>query len=193
MPPKAKFTKEQVVTAALSVVERDGASALTARTLGAELGSSARPIFTVFDGMDDVLAAVKAAAHGVYAGYVEKGLSESIAFKGVGTAYIRFAAERTQLFKLLFMSGNGEAHDTGRVLDEIDGCADKIRTSIVDGYGASRELADKLYMHLWIYTHGIATLIATGVCKFTEREISEMMTDVFKGVYKELAAKGANA
>ncbi len=47
MPPKAKFTKEQVISAALDVVESEGADALTARKLGEKLGSSARPVFRV--------------------------------------------------------------------------------------------------------------------------------------------------
>lgn len=188
MPPKAKFTREQIVSAALRIVERDGVASLTARTLGSELGSSARPVFTVFESMDEVQAAVRRAAHDEYAMYVENGLRESIAFRGVGRAYIKFAAEHTELFKLLFMSERCEAPNIQSVIDVIDGCADKIRKSIVDGYGVCVELAERLYIHLWIYTHGIATLIATGVCKFTEREISDMMTDVFKGVFRQLTA-----
>ncbi len=189
MPPKAKFTREQIVETALRLVERDGATALTARTLGAGLGSSARPVFTVFASMDEVQAAVAQAARSVYAEYVENGLRERPAFKGVGTAYIKFAVERTELFKLLFMSGRSVAPDIDSVLNVIDGCADKIRRSITDGYGVSRDIADKLYVHLWIYTHGIATLIATGVCRFTDREISDMITEVFKGMYEKLTAK----
>lgn len=46
MPPKQKFTKEEVVNAALEITRRDGINALTARRLGAELDSSSRPIFT---------------------------------------------------------------------------------------------------------------------------------------------------
>ena len=43
MPPKAKFTKNEIINAGLEIVRRDGFEALTARALGAELGSSARP------------------------------------------------------------------------------------------------------------------------------------------------------
>ena len=73
MPPKAKFTKEQVISAALDVVESEGADALTARKLGEKLGSSARPVFTVFNGMDEVQAGVIAEANAVYGGFVERG------------------------------------------------------------------------------------------------------------------------
>ena len=47
MPPKPKFTKEEIVAAALELVSANGIEALTARELSAYLGSSARPIFTV--------------------------------------------------------------------------------------------------------------------------------------------------
>lgn len=48
MPPKAKFAKEEIVNAALDIVRTEGFESLTARALGSKLGSSARPIFTVF-------------------------------------------------------------------------------------------------------------------------------------------------
>lgn len=54
VPPKAKFTKDEIVSAGLEIVRRDGLEALTARELGNALGSSARPIFTVFNNMDEV-------------------------------------------------------------------------------------------------------------------------------------------
>ena len=182
MPPKAKFTREQIVKAALDIVERDGADALTARALGQALKSSARPIFTVFDSMDDVRAAAVDAAKSVYAEYVARGLAESPAFKGVGTEYIRFAAEKPKLFRLLFMSERDGATDVNTVLGAIDDSAPAILQSIIDGYSLDRAAAERLYLHLWLYTHGIAALIATGVCEFTAGDISDMLTRVFVGM-----------
>lgn len=179
MPPKAKFTREQIVKAALDIVERDGADALTARALGQALKSSARPIFTVFDSMDDVRAAVVAAAKSVYAEYVARGLAETPAFKGVGTEYIRFASEKPKLFRLLFMSERDGATDVNTVLGAIDDSAPAILQSVIDGYSLDRAAAEKLYLHLWLYAHGIAALIATGVCEFTAGDISDMLTSVF--------------
>ena len=59
MPPKAKFSKEEIVTTALAMVKQQGIEALTARSLAKELGSSARPIFTVFASMEEVQAEVR--------------------------------------------------------------------------------------------------------------------------------------
>lgn len=62
MPPKPKFTKEEIVQAALNVVSEKGVEALTAKELGTALGSSARPIFTVFNSMKEVRDEVRIAA-----------------------------------------------------------------------------------------------------------------------------------
>ena len=55
MPPKPKFTKDQMIAAALDIVSEKGLSALTARNLGARLGGSSRPIFTLYHSMDEVI------------------------------------------------------------------------------------------------------------------------------------------
>ena len=186
MPPRSKFTREEMVSAALDITREEGIDALTARALAGRLGSSARPIFTVFDSMDEVSAAVVDAAKAEYSEYVERGLGEAIAFKGVGTAYIRFAAERSKLFMLLFMRERGDVPSAETVIGAIDDNWEKILGSIVDAYGLDRDVAKRLYRHLWIYTHGIATLIATNVCTFTPDEISQMLTAVFASLMAKI-------
>ena len=182
MPPKSKFTREQIIATALEEVKRNGYEALTARSLAVALGCSPRPIFTVFDSMEEVQAGVIMAARREYDEYIRAGLTETPAFKGVGTAYIRFAAEQPRLFMLLFMHDNLGTPDINSVLKSVDNSADKILNSILDGYGLSVEIAHKLYTHMWIYTHGIATLIANRVCSFSVEDISCMITDVFKSL-----------
>ena len=39
MPPKPKFTQEEIAAAALQIIKEQGVEALTARSLGARLGS----------------------------------------------------------------------------------------------------------------------------------------------------------
>ena len=91
MPPKAKFSKDEVISAAVNIIEDKGIIFLTARSLGEALGTSARPIFTTFKNMEDVLNGVNDFANELYQSYVEKGLLQTPAFKGVGMSYIRFA------------------------------------------------------------------------------------------------------
>lgn len=179
MPPKAKFTREEIAQAALSLIEENGKDALTARNLGKKLGSSARPVFTAFNSMDEVFEAAEECANAVYKDYVDAGLQAPLPFKGVGEGYIKFASERPKLFRLLFMEERGGTPDMNGVLKGIEKSYDKILSSITENYGVETEPAKKLYLHLWIYSHGIAVLIATRVCSFTDGQISQMLTDVF--------------
>lgn len=182
MPPKAKFTKEEITEAALNIVKTEGFEALTSRELGMRLGSSARPIFTVFKNMEEVQQAVIESARTQYKKYVSQGLTEEHPFKGVGTQYILFSVNEPKLFQLLFMTERPQIPDLSDVLPLIDESYGDILLSIQDEYGIDKPLAEKLYRHLWIYTHGIATLCATKMCRFTGKEISSMITEVFTGI-----------
>ncbi len=192
MPPRAKFTKEQIISAALGIVRDMGHSELTARVLGRRLGSSACPIFTVFESMDEVREETVKAARAVYAEYIERGLKETPAFKGVGKQYILFAVREPKLFRLLFMSENKTVPSVRNVLPVIDDNYAAILKSVQVGYGLDAQTAEKVYKHLWIYSHGIATLCATNMCTFSPEEIGNMLTEVFKGIMSEFGEGGGN-
>lgn len=182
MPRNAKFTQDEIITKAVEIVENHGIEYLTARALGSVLGSSARPIFTTFNSMDEVISGVKTYAESIYQSFVSEGLKEDIAFKGVGKAYIRFAYEHPKLFQLLFMRENKSLPDTDVVLKYMDESYEKILNSITRNYPVQEEFAKQLYLDLWIYSHGIAVLIATKTCNFTEKEISDRLTTIFKSL-----------
>lgn len=190
MPPKAKFEKREIIDAGLKIVGRDGFGALTARALGGELGSSPRPIFTVFNSMEELQSEVVSAAKALYGTYQERGLGESNAFKGSGMGYIRFAAEQPKLFQLLFMKEAESVPVLDNVLSQIDEYYDKIIEAVQTEYGFSADTAKEIYLHMWIYSHGIAVLLATNVCKFTEEEISGMLNEVCRGLITKYKMEG---
>lgn len=188
MPPRAKFTKKEIVDAGLTILRQDGIIAVTAREIGSQLGSSPRPIFTVFESMGEVISAIEERAREIYADYVYQGLQQEKAFRGVGQAYIAFAMNEPQLFRLLFMRKLPNDMKLGKILPEIDDNYPLIVKSITDQYPVSDDDAVALYRHLWIYSHGIATLCATSMCSFTEQEIGDMLTEVFKALLIEKMA-----
>lgn len=192
MPPKAKFTKAEIIEAALNIVRTEGYEALTSRALGIYLGSSARPIFTVFKNMEEVQQAMIEAAKTLYKEYVNKGLTAEHPFKGVGTQYILFSVNEPKLFQLLFMAEQKQIPDLSGVLPLIDESYGDILLSIQKEYEISEFSAKKLYQHLWIYTHGIASLCATKMCRFTVEEISIMITEVCMSVLKKIQEEENN-
>ena len=179
MPPKPKFTREEIIAAALDIVSERGGDALTAKELGDAMGSSARPIFTVFNSMNEVREGVKEAAMRRFESYAHKAGQDIPIFKQVGMQMILFAKEEPRLYQLVFMSQNNDVRSFDDIYAHLGGVADECLNTIQKDYGLSGEDAKTLFEHSWIHTYGIATLCATGMCDFSEEQISTMLTEDF--------------
>ena len=173
MPPKPKFTKEELISAALALTKEGGLEMVVARNLGKKLNTAPSTIFTHFDSVDEIRQAVIDAAREIYNGYVEEGLKMVPPMKGFAVQYIRFAMEESNLYSILFM----KRRDGFKYVDFIinEGHYEKIITAAEDNFSINREQAEFVYHNLWAYAHGIAVMSATGVCKFSLEEISQML------------------
>lgn len=190
MPPKAKFTKQEIVDAALQIFREEGLENLTSRNLAKRLGSSACPIFTVFSSMEEVEEAMLEAAKALYKRYAQTGLAQEIPFRGVGEQYVLFAVNEPRLFQLLFMNESETVPSVDSALPLLDESYDRILQSIMSTFSIDRQTAERLYRHLWIYTHGIACLCATKTCRFEPAEIQDMLTEVFLSLLKNATEAG---
>ena len=179
MPPKAKFTKEQITKAALCVVSEKGAQALTAKELGAALGTSTTPIFTVFHSMQEVQDAVMLAAMERFEEYAHKAAHLGPVFKQVGMQMILFAKEEPKLYQLIFMSSISEAQTFDDIYAHLGSLADECLDVLQKDYDLSKDNAKTLFEHVWIHTFGIGALCATGMCDFSHEQIAQMLTQDF--------------
>ena len=182
MPPKAKFTKEQITKAALGVVSEKGVQALTAKELGAALGTSTTPIFTVFHSMQEVQDAVMLAAMERFEEYAHKATHMVPVFKQVGMQMILFAKEEPKLYQLIFMSSISEAQTFDDIYAHLGSVADECLDVLQKDYDLSKDNAKTLFEHVWIHTFGIGALCATGVCDFSHEQIAEMLTQDFNAM-----------
>ncbi len=182
MAPKNKFTKEEMAAAALRVVRAKGIDCLTAKTIAEELGTSTRPIFTGFGSMEEVRQEVYAAAVRVYDGYTGAGLKEDIPFLGVGKSYIRFAREEPELYRLLFLSRMPE-YSAMRSMEHLQTL---VRPTLMSIYHITAEEADVYFRDLWLVVHGLSTLIVTGDCPYSDREIGQILTSFSLSICKSI-------
>lgn len=179
MPPKFKFEKEEIINTAINLVRQNGADYLTARNLGSALGSSAKPIFSLFGSMDEVKKEVFAAAYNLYESYLETDIKkgEVPPYKASGLAYIRFANEEKELFKLLFMrdrTGEDLSRDQDRIKPIIE--------IIMENLKVDEETAVMLHLKLWVYVHGVATMCATRYLNWDTEFISTSISEVYNGL-----------
>lgn len=179
MPPKAKFTREEIIEAALNLAAEKGLRSLTARELGAVLGCSTRPIFTAFKNMEEVLLEVRKAALAKFEIYARRAMNFTPVYKELGVQMILFAVEQPKLYRLLFMTEKPEAQNFDDVFANLGDMATLSVEVIQRDYELSYENAKLLFKHNWINTYAIGALIATGVCRFGTDEIQDMLSREF--------------
>jgi AcrR family transcriptional regulator len=182
MAPKNKFTKEEMVEAALRVVRAKGIDGLTAKALANELGTSTQPVFTAFGSMVNAKAEVYAATIRVYDRYANTGLQEKIPFLGVGMQYIRFAREEPALYRLLFLTESKEFS----AMSAMEHLQELVRPMLMNIYHITAEEADVYFRDLWLVVHSLATLIVTGDCTYSDREIGQILTGFSVSICKSI-------
>lgn len=177
MPPKQKLNKDAIVATALSLVRQQGADALNARELAKSLGTSTQPIFTHFASMSEVKRAVIAAAWERYLAMRAEDMESGRypPYKASGMSYIRFAGEEKELFRLLFMRDRSKE-------ELMANEADDMAAFVADMLSFSLDTARRFHLMMWIYVHGIATMIATHYLTFSEDAASALLSEAFLGL-----------
>ncbi len=178
MPPKAKFTKKEIVDAAYKIVREGGLESLTARELGNRLGSSARPIFTVFNNMEEVQEEVYLHTQKLFYLHTGDYNDYTPSFKRWCMQMVTFAQSKPRLFKLLFLR---EGVDTPMHPDFISGADNPVLTELLKkDYGLDDVQAKKLFDKLWVFVYGVCVLSSREVCPFSETEIEGMMDEIIQ-------------
>jgi len=184
MPPKVKFTKDQVIKAGLEIVRNEGEEGISARAIGKILGSSSQPLFSYFENMEDLKKGVFEEAKKLYSEYICKGLLEDLPFKAAGMKHIKFANDEPSLFVYLFMTDRGQK-TIPHFLFKNGINYENVLTALEKSWNLGKEKAERIYNHLSVYTHGLAILFAQKTNIYTLNEAEEMISQVFKALMKE--------
>ncbi len=184
MPPKVKITKEDIINAAVDIVRKNGAQAINARTIASILGCSTQPVFSNFKTMDELRLAVVNKADEMCNEYMKREAEKGNfpIYKASGMAYIRFAKEEKELFKLLYMRDRSKESCSKEM--ETD---NKMIDIVQSNTGMDVENAKLFHLEMWAYVHGIATMFATGFFDLEWELVSKMLTDSYQGLRKQHA------
>lgn len=172
MPKKEQFSKEDVINAAFEIVRNEGLEALNARKVASKLNSSVHPIFNHFNSMEDLNKSIYEKMVEIYHKYMLSGVDKENPYKETGLSYIRFAKDYPEFFKIMFM---GKTSLNAEKFVMADTISDDIIKAGQKLTGFSYEEQKRFHVKVWIFTHGIASLIATGTVDFTENEIDEIL------------------
>ena len=181
MPPKPKISKEQIIEKALSVVREKGASALTAKALAQALSCSTQPVFWHFENMEELKKEVFAAALKIFGQALRREVVCESRYLALGLNYIHFAAEERELFRLLFMSDFGKTDLIGANVE-----MEYVLRVIEETEHITGDNARIIYRDMWLFSHGIAAMIAAGTAEFSEDELRGMLSGVCRALISSL-------
>ena len=98
-------------------------------------------------------------------------------YKASGMAYIGFAREERELFKLLFMRDR-----SGERIEEDRESIRLLLELLQKNLGVSEDDAYLFHLEMWVYVHGIATMIATSYLDWDDEFVSRVLTDAYVGL-----------
>lgn len=171
MPPKPKYSKDEIINAAYEIMEEQGIDAVVAREVGKKLGTTTGPIFTFFSGMDELKEAVYQKCIKEVLDYLKESLEYVPAFKEFGLRTIRYAYKHQNAYQLIFLKYNIEGQtsifnrDILKILEPMTG---EISRFFDITYDQATDLIEKMA----IYTHGVASLVIASGVDFPEEKIN---------------------
>lgn len=187
MPRTVSISKQAIIDASIDLIRESGHEAFNARALAKRIGCSTQPIFSNFKNMEDLLENVLKDTLDIYNAFVadsiRSGESEP-AYKANGRAYIRFAMEERNLFKLLFMRDRTAEPNHVEESTFYD-----VLPLIMKGTGLDRERAALFHFAMWSVVHGIASMVVTSYEKPDMELISNTLTDVYQGLLYRFKSK----
>ena len=173
MARKISVTKEMVKSAAFAIMREEGMDGLTARRLADKTGCSTQPIFRVYHSMEELWRAVYEKAVSFFEDYYEfYPKMGDTPFLNIGMAYISFAREEKNLFKLLFIEEMEQKKSLYEILNGSQGSlVAEIRKASQDGC----EKPEEMFMRMWLFIHGAACMCLTGDYDLSDKETRELL------------------
>lgn len=185
MPPIRKYNKESIIEAAYEIVKKEGLESLNARRLAKKLGCSIQPIFHNFASMEELNKEVYQKIYAEYQRYMLSGKDSEKPYKEMGMSYICFAKDYPEFFKIIFMQETNLKADAFIMADNLGEDVMKAGQVLT---GLSYEEQRKFHVKVWMFTHGIACLVATKTIEISLEEIENLLTstvgELLKGIEK---------
>lgn len=182
MPPKPKYTKEEILNEAFELTREKGIDAVVAREVGKRLNTSSSPVFTAWSSMEELKEGVWKLAKQKYQEYMIDIFDYSPAFKEFGMRCVRFAAEEPNLFRLVFLSKRDEHSPYVRFKQEFESIFIPLVEEIRNQFELSKADAEDLLNQMIIFANGIAAFVLTDANSFSKEAISRHLSQVCIGI-----------
>ncbi len=178
MPAVLEITTKSVIKNAVKLINDNGWDSLNARGLAKHMGVSTKPLYRLFGGMDEIKEEAYKEIYRQYDEFINSRIDNKKALLTLCIAYVEFAQKYKKLFTSLFLSNNLKWNNINDVLDEKWNQSTII--NLVNKQGLTFNKAKDLFMSMWLYANGLATLVATNEITMDEKEIMVKIIKAYK-------------
>lgn len=182
MPAVVELSKDRIVKVAVKMVNENGWNSINARSLATSLGVSTKPLYRIYANMDEVKKDIYEEIAKQYDEFLTSRIDSKKALLTLCIAYVEFALQYKNLFVSLFLSNNLKWKSIENVLDEKWNQSTIV--NLVNKHGFSFDDAKNLFMNMWLYANGLATLIATNDITMNEQEVLIRLVKYYKILVK---------
>jgi AcrR family transcriptional regulator len=178
MPPRPKYSKEMILEAAFQLVKEQGIECLNARNIARILRSSIQPIFSYYENMAKLKDELFIMVNRYHVHYFEKMATDEYSIMNGAILYIEFAVEEPNLFRMLYMSNGYQ----GKKINEIVENATKKSLTDDDAIATGLNSPEKMRLltDLWLYAHGIASMLVLNQLSAPKNEIEAMIKSMYE-------------
>ena len=183
MSSVSRVTKEAIIEAGFEIIRKKGIDGVNAREVARILNCSVQPIFYRFKNMEELKKELLDYSLDYYRKFLLDFKGDTPKYRQIGLNYIRFAREEANVYKFIFM---GDYQIKIEEFAFFDKSYTEVEKTLQIQNELSTEMAKKFHLKMWLFVHGIACLIATNTCIFTEEEISVLLAEEFQILRKSL-------
>ena len=188
MPPKERVSKEMVRQTAFAMTKEYGFEAVTARRLAEQLGCSTQPIFRAYENMDELRCDLFYMSAEFFADYMLSKKSKTQPFYvTMGMAYIELAVREKNLFGLIASVDDFGGDPLRDIIIGDDG-PDALN-KLPSAENLSTKQKQELFTMVWMFTHGVASMVASNRVSLTDKEIKSLLVKAYEGFVVTSAAK----
>lgn len=181
MPTTIKISKDMILDAAFKIAREEGIEKISNREIAKKLECSIRPIYYQFENVQEMQKELYLKIEKYFYQFLMDNMVDDIPkYKQIGIHYIKFAQKEKKLFQILFMGDMGLTPNafiskSGKDYEDIEKLI-KISTNLDE-----EEIKD-FHTKMWIFTHGIATLVANNTVHLEEEQIKELLSNEFQAL-----------
>lgn len=182
MPQTKRFQREEIIDTTYRIVEKEGFNSVNARRIAKEIGGSVQPIYHNFATMEELNKAVFDKIYLKYQETMKQAVDIDQPYLVKGMAYIKFARKYPEFYKIIFMQES--KMNLEQFIQADIKTTKNVMESITKKFDISKEDLKDFHIKIWIFTHGLACLVATKTVNFSDEEIKKFLLETVQEMFR---------